>query len=65
MRDITPQEIKSCLTLQGITQVSIAKKLGVSPALVSMVIHGKNTNDKVRQEVARIMGRPVRKIWKR
>ncbi|HEX3048676.1 MAG TPA: helix-turn-helix domain-containing protein [Bacillota bacterium] len=61
---ITPSEIKAALILKGITQASIAKKLGVSSSLVSMVIHGTEKSKKVRREIAGILGKSVRDIWR-
>ncbi|HEX3045821.1 MAG TPA: helix-turn-helix transcriptional regulator [Bacillota bacterium] len=51
------------MILKGITQVSIAKKLGVAPSMISMVIYGKEKSPRVRKEIARILGKPVREIW--
>jgi transcriptional regulator with XRE-family HTH domain len=60
---LTPQEIKANLILKGITQASIAKKLGVTESLVSMVIHGKVKNSEVRKAIAKAIGKPVREIF--
>ncbi|MCL6591610.1 MAG: helix-turn-helix domain-containing protein [Firmicutes bacterium] len=65
MNRITPLEIKSALILKGITQASIARNLGVSPSLVSHVIHGTEKNKKVRMEIARILEKPIREIWRK
>jgi lambda repressor-like predicted transcriptional regulator len=63
VKTITPQEIKASLILKGVSQVSIARKLGVAPSLVSMVIHGTEKNEKIRKAIAKIIEKPVRELW--
>lgn len=63
MTPVTPQEIKANLILRGISQVSIANQLGVTPSLVSMVIHGTEKSPKVRKVIARLMDKSITEIW--
>jgi transcriptional regulator with XRE-family HTH domain len=62
---VTPEEIRAALLLKKITQASIAKKLGVSPSLVSRVIHGIEKNKRVQKEISDIIGKPIRGIWRK
>jgi lambda repressor-like predicted transcriptional regulator len=63
VRILTPQEIRAALLIKGITQASIAKKLGVTESLVSMVVHGKEKNSEIRKAIAKAVGKPIREIW--
>lgn len=65
VKTVTPEEIKASLILKKITQNSIAKKLGVTPSMVSMVIHGTEKSPKVRKGIAKVLGKRVRDIWKK
>lgn len=60
---MTPKEIKAAMILQGITQVTIAKKAGISQALVCNTIKGIEKNPRVRRTIASALGKPVREIW--
>ena len=54
--DYTPKKIQDRLKAVGITQVKIAKELGVSPMVVSDVINYHKTSDRVMRAVARKIG---------
>ncbi len=58
-----PREIKAALMLKGVTQASIARKLGITPSLISMVIQGKEKTPRVRQAIAEVIGKKVEEIW--
>jgi len=47
----------------GISQVSIARKLGISRAVVCSVIAGRDTSRRVQEAVALALGRPFEDIW--
>ena len=51
------REIKADLALTGITQSAIARKLRVTPNAVWSVIHGKNKPRRIREAIARAIGR--------
>ena len=58
-------EIKIALINKGITQVEIARELGVSHAIVSQEINGKRKSARVREYILARLGlarkkRPVR-----
>ena len=55
--------IRAALLEKGITLRSIAKKLNVSPAHVSQVVHGKYASKRLRKAIAEAIGVPVTSIW--
>ncbi|WP_425058402.1 hypothetical protein SCACP_30520 [Sporomusa carbonis] len=63
MPGLTPEEIRAELILRKIKQVDIARSLGVSQAAVNRVISGDSVSQKIREEIAAILGRPVATIW--
>lgn len=44
MKEVTARKIKSWLVLNGIRQVDIAKKMGVTPTMVRSFIAGRSTS---------------------
>lgn len=61
---MNPREIKAALMLKGVTQASIAKKLGITPSLISMVIQGREKTPRVRRAIAEEIGKKVEEIWR-
>ncbi len=57
------REIKSLMVLRGIKNVDIAKRLGVSPTWVSLVLCGHETSGRVRIAIAEAIGKQVCDIW--
>jgi transcriptional regulator with XRE-family HTH domain len=57
-------EIKKLLKESGVTQVSIARKLGVSKEYVFEIIHGIRNSRKVREAIAEAVGRSFDELWK-
>ncbi|MCL6591471.1 MAG: helix-turn-helix domain-containing protein [Firmicutes bacterium] len=51
------------MALKGFTQAAIARKLGVSKALVSATINGRGKNQRVRKAIVKALRLPVRDIW--
>lgn len=60
---MTPNTIKSKLVERGITQTSIARKLGVTPSTVNKAISGAGISYKVHSEIAKAMGLKVPDVW--
>lgn len=48
--------IKICMILQGVSSQELAKKLGVTPGYISLLIHGKKSNPKKMQKIMEELG---------
>ena len=55
--------IKAALKDKKISQLSIARILGVHPVSVNEVVSGKRKNPKIRLAIALSLGRPVSDLW--
>ena len=51
------------LIRKGIKQAEIADRLNVSGATVSMVLSGRRISATVQAEIARLIGREVKKVF--
>ena len=58
-----PHEIRGYMLLQNFNSADVARKLGVSRAAVHQVINGEAVSARISAEIARIIGKPVSKIW--
>ena len=58
-----PIEIKHAIERAGKTQTEIARTVGVTKATVNLVIWHGAVSAPVRQEISRVIGRPVEQIW--
>jgi lambda repressor-like predicted transcriptional regulator len=58
-----PEQIKAAVRMQGMTPAAIADKLGVTPSMVSRVIHGATVSARVRKYIATLLGKPVTELW--
>ena len=56
---------KALLIERGISQASIAQKLGVRPHTVSMVMGEFNKTPRIRKAVAEALNLPYEKLWKK
>ena len=63
MKGLTSAEIKAALLLRGISQTEIAEASGVERSRVSEVINGRRTTRRIREAVAKALGRDVEAIW--
>jgi len=63
MLRLTPSDIKNLLQTAGFTQADIARKTGVSPVTVHLVISGRVTSARVREAIALAINKPVSEIW--
>jgi len=60
---MTPLDIKIALMKADITQKDIARKLKVSPPLISTVIKYGVKSEQVMHEIARSINKDVAEIW--
>ncbi len=51
------------MALRGITGVDIARKLGVSPTTVYIVIGGYGKSERIRRAIANALGMKVEELW--
>jgi lambda repressor-like predicted transcriptional regulator len=58
-----PLEIKIALMRAGVTQVDIARYVGVAPPNVSKVIAGVIASARVRAAIAKALDMDVKQIW--
>ena len=56
-------EIKVALLRAGTNQMEIARKLGITKQFVNQVIKGHRPTRRVREAIARAVGKPVEKLW--
>lgn len=47
----------------GHTQVSLARKLGVSRAVVNDVIHDRSSSQRVASYIAEVVGADIQRLW--
>ena len=62
-RMMKAHEIKAALTLKNVSQADIARKLGVKRMTVNGVIAGRGKSERIQQEVAKVIGKPVEEVW--
>jgi lambda repressor-like predicted transcriptional regulator len=60
---MTPLEIKIELLKAGISIRKLARQEGVSHTAISYTIHGVNKGLRLREAVARAIGKRVEEIW--
>jgi len=60
---MTPLEIKIELLKSGISIRRLARQEGVSHTAIYYTIHGVNKGRKLREAVARAIGKSVEEIW--
>jgi lambda repressor-like predicted transcriptional regulator len=60
---MTPLEIKIELLKAGISIRQLARQVGVSHTAISYTIHGVNKGLRLRQAVARALGKRIEDIW--
>ena len=57
--------IRQGLMFARVSQVAIAREVGVRKATVGNVVAGRRRSAKVEAAIARAMGVPVRRLWPR
>ena len=60
---MSPTAIKIALLRKGITQTSIAKKLGVTPTSIYLVISGQRKSRQIAQAVSEVVEKPMEKVF--
>jgi len=60
---MTAMEIKIQLMQAGVSPSQIARRLGVTPAAVTMVIAGDTTSARIRREIASVIGLPPERVF--
>lgn len=60
---LSPQERKGFLMMAGKSQRQIAEGVGVSTALVSLVINGLHRHERIEREIARSIGRAAMDVF--
>ena len=58
-----PLDIQYFLRKKGISQADLARKLGVSPMAISMVIHKRMISDRIMKEISEIIGKDHRYVF--
>lgn len=61
--DMEPSEIRVALLRAGTSQVTIARKLEVTPGAITRVIDGDSASDRIRKAIAEAINTDVRAIW--
>lgn len=61
--DMSPTELKIAILRAGVTQKSIALKVGVTPQSVHMVINGRAVSHRIRCAIADATGMDLKRIW--
>jgi transcriptional regulator with XRE-family HTH domain len=56
-------KLKSLMMRKGITGREIARRTGVSETWVSLVINNKKKSTRIRNAIARALGRKVKDLW--
>lgn len=51
------------MVLKGITGVDIAKKLGISPDTVYVVVGGYGKSRRIQEAIAKALGMPYEELW--
>jgi lambda repressor-like predicted transcriptional regulator len=58
-----PADIQAALRKRGVSQADIARRLNITKAGISFVIHGRSKSRRVAAAIARITGIPVGELW--
>lgn len=57
------RKVKSLMVLKGIKNVDIARKLGLSPVTVSIVLTGRRKSRRIQKAIAEALGVNYEKLW--
>ena len=57
------RKVKALLVLNGIKQVTISRKLKVTPTVVSFVISGKRKSARISKAIAQELNMKVEELW--
>lgn len=56
-------KVRSLMVLKGIKQVSIARKLRVTPAAICRVLVGKSESRRIKHAIARALKMNIEDLW--
>jgi transcriptional regulator with XRE-family HTH domain len=60
---MTPIDLRILLLKAGVSQASIAKKLGVTLGFVNQIVYGRRSTKRVRMAIARAVGKRAEDLW--
>lgn len=58
-----PELIKAHLRIRSTTPAAIADEMGVTRTAVANTITGKSKSARIRERIARTLGKPVAELW--
>jgi len=61
--DMPPEQIRVQFLLKRVTQMDIARSLGISHTMVCKVIEGKSVSHRVRTAIAETLEIDIKRIW--
>ena len=62
--DAKKKKYRIALIENDLTQVALARKLGVTDCYVSMLIRGVRHNEKLQRKIASIVGLDYAELWR-
>lgn len=57
------RKAKSLMVLKGITSVSLARKLGITPTWMSLIVNGRKESRRVQKAIADALGVDYAVLW--
>lgn len=57
------RKVKSLMVLKGISGVEIARRLGLSPVTIYIVVSGRGKSRRVQQTIADALGMSFAELW--
>lgn len=61
--DMSPMDIRIAMLRSGVTQMDIARELGVAKTAVYLVIEGRAVSNRIREKISERIGIDIRRIW--
>ena len=61
--DMSPMDIRIAMLRSGVTQMDIARELGVAKTAVYLVIEGKAVSHRIREKISERVKIDIRRIW--
>jgi len=58
-----PTRIKVLMMRRGVSQAKVARRVGMTPAAVSLTVAGKRKNPRIRQDIAELLSVKVTDLW--
>lgn len=60
---MTPEERKAALVLHRVKMNALARELGVSATMVSLVVQGRSISARIMARIAKAINRPVEEVF--